>query len=190
MRIKKLSKKSRKINYIITQVTLAILFAIFYTLRRYRSYEDGLCDISLLRARASETMPLKRSRLITAFSERRGSNERAGGLEDGKKKKTGLGARELRSDMNELHIISICKSKRQRRRRREPTEFSVNLASTAELTEHTTGAPASAIYCKSIALTRPALTSSAARVRSSATNNTSLQGINYMLPVAAYKSHN
>jgi len=50
--------------------------------------------------------------------------------------------------------------------RTSPTEFSVNLPSSVD--------PASAIYCESIALTRPLRRSAA---RSSATNNTSQQGL-------------
>jgi hypothetical protein len=101
-------------------------------------------------------MPLNRSRLITLFSKRRTAHRVRVAAS---RVKEGRGARtDGRTDG--LYIIS------SHGMRDLPTEFSLNLLSSVD--------PASAIYCESIALTRPLRRSIA---RSSATNNTSQQGL-------------
>lgn len=135
---------ARKINYIITQVTPIILFAIFH---RYTDIVTTKTSFVMI-FRHGKTMPLKTSRLITLSLPLSLSLILSFFFQTSSARQDGKGVGRDRTD--ELHIISwykrpamICQ--------RGSTEFGVNL-STAELTEGTM--PASAIYCKSIALTR------------------------------------
>jgi len=131
-----------KINYIITQVIPIILFAIFH---RYTDNVTTKTTCFVMIFRHGKTMPLKTSRLITLsfilffFS-----------LEQ----RTMRGCmKKERVEIGRMNYILFRIINRWQWYQGRPTEFWVNLASTTELTERTM--PASAIYCKSIALTRP-----------------------------------
>lgn len=134
---------ARKINYIITQVTPVILFAIFH---RYTDIATTKTSFVII-FRHDKTMPLKTSRLITlSFSLSLSlplffqTNRARQNIKEGSRGRTAA-----------ITYHFVCINDRQWYRRR-PTEFWVNLAPTAELTESTMSA--SAIYCESIALTR------------------------------------
>jgi len=90
---------ARKINYIITQVTLVILFAIFH---RYTDIATTKTTCFVMIFRHGKTVPLKTSRLITlslSLSLFFGAANRARQHEKG----TG------RDRTDELHIISCYK---------------------------------------------------------------------------------